>query len=136
MMPGNPIEDRLRSVGLPEPEAGLRERVIARSVPALRSSTTWAERIWFSGRCRVAAVALLFTVTALDRVSIVTGPTNGEGPGVAAVETAQAAGDTARQAGLPDAVADLLERQALMAAAQPGDQERFGNWALDLGLNP
>jgi len=126
-MLGTPIENRLRSAGLTGPPPDLRERVIACSVPRLRPGTTWAEQIWFSGRWRLAALALLFTVfafDALDRIPLGPGSSFADRPGPVAMETAQAAGEAARQAGLPGDVAALLERQALLAASQPAQNGR------------
>jgi hypothetical protein len=133
------FEDRLRRVRFPEPASDLRERALTAALRNPAPPATWADETWFSGRWRLGAVALLFALFALDafdRIPAGSGYLLAERPGAVATETAQAARDAARQAGLPDATAELLECQALLAALQPGDEEQLAPRASDFGRSP
>ena len=114
-------EERLRQAGLPQPAADLRDRVLAAAVPRVRreARANWADRVWFSRRWRLAAVALLFALVSLDEISAVSGLPRAENPGVAAVETQRAADEVARQAGLTPQQARALADRALVAASRP-----------------
>jgi len=133
MMQPDPIEERLGGVRWPEPAPDLRDRVLAAAVPRVRPSATWADRMWFSRRWRPAAIALLLALVVLDRISVVSSPpSNGFGP--AAVETARAVDEVAREAGLSRNEADVLARRALYAASRPAAQDAAFGQAL--GFRP
>jgi hypothetical protein len=119
MMQRAPIEERLREAGLPEPAPDLRGPVLAAARSHARSGVTWADRVWFSRRWRLAAVALFLALAVLDRVPTVSGVPGDQRPGTAAAETARAAQEAARQAGLPPDQADALARRVLIAASRP-----------------
>jgi hypothetical protein len=127
----DPIEERLRRMGLPDPAPDLRRRLLAAAAPHVRSTTTWADRVWFSGRWRLAAVALVVAVVGLDRIPVTQYSGRADAPGFAAMETARAAEEAARQVGLSPDQAAVLARRALVAASRPAPQE--GLSALGLG---
>ena len=127
------IERRLLRAGLPDPPDDLRGRVLAGAQPIVRAATraTWADRVWFSGRWRFAAVAVLVALVALDRVSTVSVPSRRAQYGTVALETATTADAVARQAGLSPTEADAMAREALLAASRPAAQDLSA-----LGLRP
>ena len=132
-MQREPIEERLLATGLPGPAADLRDRVVAVAGPHVRPGTSWADRMWFSRRWRLAAIALLLALFVLDGIPFFSSA-RPSGFGPAAVETARAAEEVARQAGLSRSEADLLARRALFAASRPAPQEvAFGR---ALGFRP
>ena len=112
------VEERLRAARLPAQAASLRDRVLAAACPRVQPRVAWGDRVWFSRGWRLAAVAVLFATVALDRISSVPGPTDGA-PGPVAVQTARAAREAARQAGLRPDQADALARRVLVAASRP-----------------
>ncbi len=119
------MEDRLRGAGLPAAADDLRDRVLAAAVPLVASAerATWADRAWFSVRWRVAAAAVLVALIALDRVSTTPAGSGAVPYGAVAVETAQAAGEAAREDGLPGEQAERRARRALGAASRPAPQD-------------
>lgn len=129
MMPRKMVEERLREVSLPEPASDLRDRVLAAAMPRVRPGATWADRMWFSRRWRLAAVALLLALVVLDRIPVVPGSRSPDAPGFAAVETTRAAAEAARQAGLSPEQAEALARRVLIAASRPAARS-------DLGIDP
>jgi hypothetical protein len=137
MMQRNMLEERLRETAWPEPGSDLRDRVLAAAVPRVRPSATWADRMWFSRRWRLAAVVLVLALVLLDRIPVVPGSPSPDVPGFAAAETARAADEAARQAGLSPEQAAALARRALIAASQPAPEEgTLGLWPSALGLGP
>jgi hypothetical protein len=123
------VEERLRETAWPEPASDLRDRVLAAAMPRVRPSATWADRMWFSRCWRLAAVALLLALVVLDRIPVVPGSRSPDVPGFAAVETARAVAEVARQVGLPPDQAEALARRALIAASRPAGR-------TDLGIDP
>jgi len=129
MMQRDPIEQRLLGPGLPEPAADLRDRVLAAALPLLRPSAIWADRMWFSRRWRLAAIALLLVLVVLGHFSAAPGSFAPSSPDRTAVETAQAVEEAARQVGLPPDQAAALARRALIAASRPAARS-------DPGIDP
>jgi hypothetical protein len=123
------LETRLRQVAWPAPPADLRARVLS-AAPITSAAVSWSDRVWFSRAWRIAAVAVVLALAALEQVS---GPTRPAAPAVSARAVAEArfVDETARQAGLSLDEAAALARRAVAAAKGARSGAGFGGIALE-----
>jgi hypothetical protein len=123
------IESRLRQVAWPAPSIDLRARVLT-AVPAASPAVSWSDRVWFSGAWRLAAVAALVVLAALNQLSGPTGPSAApESP--QAVAEARVIEETAQQAGLSPEQAAALARRAAAAEKNARSGSAFRGLVLE-----
>jgi|WetSurMetagenome_2_1015567.scaffolds.fasta_scaffold575281_2 hypothetical protein len=92
------------------PDPALRERVLAAAGPRVCASAAWPDRIWFSRRWRVAALAFFIGGIGLDWLA--GGPTGSPASVTQAKPAAADAGSLGRLTGLPpELAAELARRQ-------------------------
>jgi hypothetical protein len=123
------IETRLRQVTWPAPPADLRARVLS-AVPVTSAAVSWFDRVWFSRRWRLAAVAVVLVAATVEYLS---GPTRSSAATVSAQAVAEASfvDETARQAGLSPDEAAALARRAVAAEKNARSGVGFGGLNLD-----
>jgi hypothetical protein len=109
-------EERVRRRTWPAPSPGLRDRILSSAVLA-PTPVTWSDRMWFSRAWRMAAVATVLAVIALDQVSGA-GRSTSVPPTMQATANAQAIDDAGRQVGLPPDVAASLAQRVLSDASR------------------
>ena len=122
------VETRLRQVAWPAAPPGLRARVLS-AVPATSPAVSWSDRIWFSRAWRLAAIAAVAMLIALEQLA---------GPGVAVSravaesipEDVSAVAEAVRDAGLPADQADALARRMVSATERSPTNAR--SWELGL----
>jgi len=123
------IANRVREAGRIEPGASLRARVLETAAPLVRPSVTWADRAWCSRAWRLATVAAVLGLVALEQMTVPASDKS-DGPPVYAAAAATATEDAARQLGMPPeeakafgrrAMADALAGWSNSSVAQAGD---------------
>ena len=63
------IERQLLEAERPEPRADMRARVLAATMPLVRSDASRLDRVWFSPRWRMAALLALVVLAGVDAAS-------------------------------------------------------------------
>jgi hypothetical protein len=108
------IEDQVRETRWPTPSPQLRDRILS-SVVVAAKPIAWSDRVWFSRACRLAAVAVVLAVAAIEQL-----PGSSRSLPVApvthAIAEAQLMNDAVQQLGLPPAIAASYARREMLNA--------------------
>ena len=115
------IANRIRETTRLEPAASLRARVLDAAAPLVRPSAIWADRVWCSRAWRLAAVATVLMLVALEQMSL-PGVDRTPGPSANAMAAAAAAEETALQLGMTPGEARALGRRAMADAVAPSSK--------------
>ena len=123
------VETRVRQLEWDAPPADLRARVFS-AVPATSPAVSWSDRVWFSRRWRLAAVAAVLILAVVESMS---GTARSATPTVSpqAISEASIIEETARQAGLSPEHAAALARRAVVAERRTRSGAGFGGIALE-----
>ena len=121
------IERQLLEAGRPEPGADVRARVLAKTLPLVRSDDSRLDRIWFSRTWRMAAVLAVLVLAGADAVSRYTAPWAPAAQDRMASDTVRAVETAAREAGLPPSDAAALVAQAIAAASASARNSMTGD---------
>ena len=116
------VETRVRQIAWVAPPADLRARVLT-AAPLPSPAISWSDRVWFSRGWRLAAVAAVLILVAVDQLSGPT-PSPAGAASVRAVAEASFVDETARQAGMSPDEAAALARRAV--AAEKGRRSGVG----------
>jgi hypothetical protein len=122
------VESRLRQFAWPAPSAELRTRVLS-AVPATSPAVSWSDRVWFSRAWRLAAIAAVVVLIALEQLA---GPGGAVSRAVAAPipEDVRVIAEAAREAGLPADQAQVAARRMVSATERSRTNAR--SWELGL----
>jgi hypothetical protein len=122
------IEKRVRRMPWPAPSPELRDRVLSIAVE-VAAPITWSDRMWFSRRWRLSALAAVLVAVAVDQFSVASQPA-GVSATPYAVAQAQAVDEMAREAGLSPEAAASFARRALSDASRRRTPVQTGPAAL------
>jgi len=115
------VEDRVRRIAWPEPPAALRKRVLSTARFA-GAPVTWADRVWYSRRWRLATAAAIVSAIALasmpgSDVPRFTPLTN--------APVSQAIDEIGNELGLPSDLTFTLARRAVVADSNHPMRDRI-----------
>jgi hypothetical protein len=125
------IERCLRKAPWPEPSPDVRARVLS-AAQVSDARVTWADRVWFSRACRLAAAGV--AAGAIGAAWLTDAPATPFGPTVSASVEARAIDDISREIGLPaDTAAAMAGRSLRTDTGAPStDDQRLAVAALDI----
>ena len=121
------MERLVVDAGLVEPPEDLRDRVIRSAVAVVHHTAraSWADRVWYSTRWRVATAMILLGLVLLNAVPAPTDTRPADRFGRTAYEAAESAQQAARRRGVPEADCLRLGAEVLVGVSRPVQDGAF-----------